>query len=67
MLTTLCPARTEIIRTSLKTPYFSRLAISLSNGAFQRAAWGRHMASLKVFGIVSDYAPPEQLGFVVMV
>ena len=35
----LCPAGTEAI--DLNTPCFSRLAISLSDAVFQRAAWGR--------------------------
>ena len=63
-LTTLCPARTEAIGTSLKTPYFSRLAISLSDSSLQRAAWRRPMTSLTVFGIRSDSPTLGQLSYV---
>ena len=47
--TILSPAGTEVTGTRLKTPCLSRLAISLSDTAFQRIAWGRPMVSLKVF------------------
>ena len=47
--------------TSSHTPYFSRLAISLSEATFQRAACGRVIASIKVFGIFSLFYPPEKL------
>ena len=38
ILTNLCPARTEAICTRPKTTWFSRLAMSLSNASFKRAA-----------------------------
>ena len=52
--------------TSLKTPSFSRLVISLSDVAFQRYPWRRSMTSLEVFGIRSDFPPPKQLGCVLV-
>ena len=52
--------------TSLKTPCFSRLVISLSDVAFQRYPWRRSMTSLEVFGIRSDFPPPKQLGCVLV-
>ena len=52
---------TEVMGTSSYTPCFSRLAISLSQATFQRAACGRVIASSKVFDICSLFSPPEKL------
>ena len=41
------------------TSGFLRLAISLFAAAFHRAAWGRLIASLKVFGTFSLFPPPN--------
>ena len=52
---------TQVMRASSYTPCFSRFAISLSEATFQRAARGRVIAYLKVFGIYSLFSSPEKL------
>ena len=59
-----CPAVTERNDTSSKTPCFSRVAIFLSDAAFQRAIWGRSITS-KVFGIRYDFSS-NRLGIKLM-
>ena len=44
-----------------------KTASFIARATFQRAALGRHMASLKMFGIRSDSPPPKMLGCVLVV